>query len=63
LASWNRVRHLKGRPVVERLELRGNGLGDLAPRVPGVHAPQSRNSIEYLPAIGGPVVHAARADE
>ena len=57
------MRHLKGGRIVECLELARDRLGDLAPAVPGVHAPQPGYGIEDLPAILRPVVHAARPRE
>ena len=55
-----RMCHLERRREIERLELSGNRLSDLAPSVAGVDAPEPRDAIEDLPAIDRPVVHAAR---
>jgi hypothetical protein len=53
--------HLKGGREFHGAELLGHRLGDLAPAVAGVHAPQARDAIEHLAAVGGPVVHALGA--
>jgi hypothetical protein len=57
------VAHLERRRVVHALELRADRRGDLAPSVPGIHAPQARHGVEDLASVGGPVLHAARARE
>ena len=53
--------HLKGRREFHGLELLRDRLGDFAPAVTGVHAPQARDAVEHLAAVGGPVVHALGA--
>src|SRR2546430_15144346 len=55
--------HLEGRRVVHGLELARDRLSDLPAAVPRVDTPQSRNPIEDLSSLGGPVVHAARFRE
>ena len=57
----DRVAHLERRRVFHGAELLRHRLGDFAPAVPGVHAPQARDAIEHLAAVGSPVVHALGA--
>ena len=58
-----RMTHLEGRRVVQGLELARDRLSDLPAAVSRVDAPQSRDRIEDLSPLGGPVVHAARFRE
>src|SRR5262249_11166449 len=53
-----RMPHLEGRRVVELARLALNRFDDLAPSVPGVHAPKPGAAVENLPPVVAPVVHA-----
>ncbi len=55
--------HLEGRRVVEFERLAVHRLGDLAPRVAGIDAPQPGGAVENAPSVGGGVVHALGRDQ
>jgi hypothetical protein len=58
-----RMAHLKRRRVFHRGELLGDRLGNFLAAVAGVDAPESRDAVEHLPSVLGPVVHALGACE
>ncbi len=59
----DRVAHLERRRVVHDRDLLRHRLGDLAPTVAGVDAPEPGDAVEHLAAVRGPVVHALGARE
>ena len=58
-----RMAHLEAGRIVELQKLLAHRVGDLRPRVAGVHAPQARRAVEHLAAVVAPVVHALGAHE
>ncbi len=57
----DRMAHLEGRGEFHGVELARHGVGDFAPAVAGIDAPQARHRVDHLPAVGGPVVHTLGA--
>ena len=55
--------HLERRRELHGTKLFGDSLGDLAASMAGVHTPEPGHSVDDLPAVGGPIVHAFRARE
>ncbi len=55
--------HLKRRRIVQFGGLAPNGFDDLRTTVAGVHAPESRGSIEDLTAVVRGVVHSLGLDQ
>jgi hypothetical protein len=52
------VPHLEGRGVLHRRNLLADRFADFTAAMTRIHAPQTRDGIEDLPAVGRPVVHA-----
>ena len=52
-----RMAHLERRRELHGAQLAPHRVGDLAPAVTGVHAPQPRDPIEHLATVRGPVMH------